>query len=442
MSSAPLYFDHAATSPLSEAARGALLEHLGMVGNPNSLHGPGRAAHRLLEESRERLAGAIGVHPSEVLFTSGGTEADNLGVKGSFWARRAKDNRRSGILLTGAEHHAVLDTAAWLESHEGATLHWAQLGADGNVVRESWEDQLSLHGDTLALATLMWANNEVGNVQDVPWAAARALEHGVAMHSDAVQALGHVEIDLRTPGLSSAAITAHKIGGPVGIGALILGRDQVPVPLQHGGGHERSLRSGTSDAVGAAAFAAAAEATMAGLQAEGVRQAALRDRLIDGVLSTIDGASLSGPALGEGMRLPGTAHFTFAGCEGDSILFLLDMMGIASSTGSACTAGVAGPSHVLMAMGSSEQDARCVQRFSLGATTTEAHVEALLAALPAAVAQARSAGLAAGSTASGTSGGTAGGTAGGRPPGSPPAQHAAPPRAAPTAATAVEGVQA
>ncbi|WP_394162482.1 cysteine desulfurase family protein [Galactobacter valiniphilus] len=395
MSQSPVYLDHAATTPLSPAAREAMVEHLGLVGNPSSLHGPGRTAHRLVEEAREGLAAAIGVHPSEILFTSGGTESDNLALKGTFWARTARDPQARGILLTGAEHHAVLDTAQWLVDHEGATLHLADLTSDGLLERASWERALAEHGPTLALSTLMWANNEVGVVQPVPWAAAASAAAGVPLHSDAVQALGHVRIDLTTPGLSSAAISAHKLGGPVGIGALILRRDQQPVPLQHGGGHERSLRSGTLNVVGALAFAAAARAAVEALEAERERLAALRERLVGGVLAGVEGARLSGPG-DPAARLPGTVHFTFPGAEGDTILFMLDMAGIASSTGSACTAGVAGPSHVLMAMGASEADARCVQRFSLGATTTADDVDRLLAALPAAVAAARAAGPAAG----------------------------------------------
>jgi cysteine desulfurase len=395
VSHAPVYLDHAATTPLSEAAKAAMIEHLGLVGNPSSLHGPGRTAHRLVEEARERLAAAMGVHASELLFTSGGTESDNLALKGTYWARRRLNPAANGILLTGAEHHAVLDTVQWLVEHEGATAHVAPLTADGLLDQAAWEATLADHGATLAVSTLMWANNEVGTVQDVPWAAARSLAAGVPLHSDAVQALGHVPIDLGTAGLASAAVSAHKIGGPVGIGALILRRDQKPVPLQHGGGHERSLRSGTLNVVGALAFAAAAEAALAGLEAEAARVRALRDVLVSGVLAGVEGALLSGPADAE-RRLPGTAHFTFPGAEGDTILFMLDMAGIASSTGSACTAGVAGPSHVLMSMGASEADARCVQRFSLGASSTPGDVDALLAALPGAVAAARAAGPAAG----------------------------------------------
>jgi len=398
VSSTPVYLDYAATAPLAPAARASILEHLDLVGNPNSLHGPGRAAHRLVEESRERLAAAIGVHPSEILFTSGGTEADNLGLKGAFWAAVAERPRARGILLTGAEHHAVLDTVEWLARHEGAVPFFAPLHADGSVDLPAWEELLARHAGDLALSTLMWANNEVGTVQPVVAAAAAALRVGVPLHTDAVQALGHVPVALRAPGIASAALSAHKIGGPVGVGALVLGRDRTPVALQHGGGQERSLRSGTLDAVGVAAFAAAAEAAVAALDAERTRLEGLRSRLVEGLARAVPHAVVNGPAGPDavGRRLPGTVHVTLPGCEGDTVLFMLDMAGIASSTGSACTAGVAGPSHVLMAMGADEATARCVQRFSLGAGSTEADVDALLAALPGAVAAASAAGPASG----------------------------------------------
>lgn len=390
-----VYLDHAATTPLGAAAKEAILAHLDLVGNPNSLHGPGRAAHRVVEESRERLAAALGVHPSEIVLTSGGTEADNLGLKGLWWEAVRTDPGRRRILLTGTEHHAVLDTVAWLARHEGAEPVWVPVDQDGVVDLGAWERELAADPTGFALATLMWANNEVGTVQPVAAAAELALRYGVPVHTDAVQGLGHVPVTPLAPGLASAAVTAHKLGGPVGVGALVLSRRHHPEPLLHGGGHEREVRSGTLDAVGVAAFAAAAESSVARLEQEAVRVAALRDQLVDGVLRAVPGARLNGPsAPGDTTsRLPGIAHFTFPGCEGDAILFMLDMVGVATSTGSACTAGVAGPSHVLLAMGRDEAAARSVQRFSLGASTTQADVDAVLAALPAAVAGASAAGL-------------------------------------------------
>jgi cysteine desulfurase len=396
-----VYLDHAATTPLSAPASQALRAQLDLVGNPSSLHAAGRRAHRILEESRERLAAALKVHPTELIMTSGGTEADNAGLKGAWWTAREREPAKDTIVVTGAEHHAVLDTVEWLARHEGARIIQVPLATDpdldGVVDLEAWTETLRRHGDRVAVATLMWANNEVGTVQPVTAAAQAAAEAGVTFHTDAVQALGHVPTDLRAPGISSAAVTAHKLGGPVGIGALVLGRDQSPTALIHGGGHQRGLRSGTLDVVGTAAFAAAAEHALAQLDEESARLRRLSTRLIDGVRALAPDAVLNGvdprAAGAEQHRLPGTVHFTFPGCEGDSVLFMLDMAGIATSTGSACTAGVAGPSHVLVAMGRSDEHARSVQRFSLGATTTDSDVDAVLAALPGVLTASRAAGL-------------------------------------------------
>ncbi|MGO3152192.1 MAG: cysteine desulfurase family protein [Galactobacter sp.] len=397
----PVYLDHAATTPLSAPAREALEAHLGLVGNPSSLHTAGRRAHRMVEEGRERLAAALGVHPTELIMTSGGTEADNLGLKGAWWAARSKHPARDTIVVTGAEHHAVLDTVEWLVAHEGARMVQVPLltgsARDGVVDLDAWTRTLRANADRVAVATLMWANNEVGTIQPVEQAADAAAEVGATFHTDAVQALGHVPVQLRAPGIASAAVTAHKLGGPVGIGALVLGRDQVPTPLIHGGGHQRGLRSGTLDVLGTVAFAAAAEHALQNMEAEAARLRALSARLISGVRSVAPDAVLNGPDPDlqgtQQRRLPGTVHFTFPGCEGDSVLFMLDMAGIATSTGSACTAGVAGPSHVLVAMGRSDDDARSVQRFSLGAGSTEGDVDAVLTALPGVLSAARAAGL-------------------------------------------------
>ena len=242
----------------------------------------------------------------------------------------------------------------------------------------------------------MWANNEVGTVQPVLEAAALAAEHGVPVHSDAVQAFGHLPVDVASSSLATVAVSGHKVGAPVGTGALVVRRDVVLTPVQHGGGQQRGLRSGTLDAAGAAAFAAAAAEAVAVLPEEAARLGRLRDALVDGVLRAVPDAVLSGPGPGAdpASRLPGIAHFTFPGCEGDSLLFLLDMAGIATSTGSACTAGVPRPSHVLLAMGRGEEQARGAQRFSLGWSSTQDDVDRLAAAIGPAVAQARAAGLA------------------------------------------------
>ncbi|WP_396906453.1 cysteine desulfurase family protein [Mycolicibacterium phlei] len=387
----PVYLDHAATTPMHPAAIEAMTAALATVGNASSLHGTGRVARRRMEESREKLAQLLGARPSEVIFTAGGTESDNLAVKGIYWARRDADARRVRIVTTPVEHHAVLDAVEWLVEHEGAEVTWLPVDKDGAVTAAALRDVLQAHDD-VALVTVMWANNEVGTIMPIAELAAVAAEFDVPMHSDAVQAIGQIPVDFAASGLSAMSIGAHKFGGPVGIGALLLRRDTACVPLLHGGGQERDVRSGTPNVAAAVAMAVAAEVAIEGLEANSARVAALRDRLVEGVLSTIDDVDLNG-ATGDA-RLPGNSHFTFRGCEGDSLLMLLDAKGIECSTGSACTAGVAQPSHVLIAMGADPAHARGSLRLSLGHTSTETDVDAALAVLPAAVERARAAALA------------------------------------------------
>ncbi len=370
----------------------AMTAALAMPGNASSVHGSGRTARRLLEEARESIAANLGARPSEVIFTSGGTESDNLAVKGIFWARRDADPRRVRIIASSIEHHAVIDAVEWLEQHEGAQVTWLPVGADGLVSPETLRAELAEHVDEVALVTVMWANNEVGAVQPVTELAAVAREFDVPMHSDAIQAAGQLPIDFAGSGLSAASFTGHKVGGPHGIGVLLLGRQVPCVPLLHGGGHERDLRSGTSDTPAAVGLAAALDHAVAELPTRAAELAALRDQLIAGVVDVVPDAVLNGPT-GEA-RLPGNAHFTFAGCEGDSLLMLLDAAGIECSTGSACNAGVAAPSHVLIAMGVAPRVARGSLRFSLGHTSTRADVDALLNVLPQVIERARAAGLA------------------------------------------------
>ncbi|WP_041302653.1 cysteine desulfurase family protein [Mycolicibacterium rhodesiae] len=387
----PVYLDHAATTPMHPAAIEAMTSVLATVGNASSLHGAGRSARRRMEESRETLAQLLGARPSEVIFTAGGTESDNLAVKGIYWARRDADARRRRIVTTPVEHHAVLDAVEWLVEHEGADVTWLPVDADGSVSPSALRDALQNHDD-VALVSVMWANNEVGTIMPIAKLAAVAAEFDIPMHSDAVQAVGQIPVDFTTSGLSAMSIAAHKFGGPTGAGALLLRRDTDCVPLLHGGGQERDVRSGTPDVAAAVAMAAAARMAVEGLEANSARVTELRDRLIDGVLSSIDDVRLNGPA-GAG-RLPGNTHFTFRGCEGDSLLMLLDAKGVECSTGSACTAGVAQPSHVLIAMGADPASARGSLRLSLGHTSTESDVDAALAVLPAAVERARQAALA------------------------------------------------
>ena len=391
MSTRSVYLDHAATTPMHPQAIEAMAAAQQWVGNASSLHTAGRTARRRLEESRELLAARLGARPSEVIFTAGGTDSDNLAVKGIYWARRDADPNRRRIVTTAVEHHAVLDAVTWLADHEGAEVTFLPTEPDGSVTVDALRDVLARHDD-VALVSVMWANNEVGTIMSIAEMARVAAEFGVPMHSDAVQGVGQIPVEFSASGLSAMSITAHKFGGPTGTGALLLRRDAACVPLLHGGGQERDVRSGTVDVAGAVAMATAADLSVSALEETATRLSVLRDRLVDGVLSSIDDVQLNG-ARGV-RRLPGNAHFTFRGCEGDSLLMLLDASGVECSTGSACTAGVARPSHVLLAMGQQPERARGSLRLSLGHTSSDADVDAALAVLPAAVERARAAALA------------------------------------------------
>ncbi|GGJ83782.1 cysteine desulfurase [Pilimelia anulata] len=383
------YLDHAATTPMRPEALAAHAEAARTVGNASSLHAPGRAARRRVEEAREQVAAALGARPSEVVFTAGGTESDNLAVKGIFWGRRTEDPRRRLIIASAVEHHAVLDAVQWLARIDDAEVVWLDTDPTGMIRPDSLAAALAAAGPAAGLVTAMWANNEVGTIQPVAALAALAAAHGVPMHTDAVQAVGQIPVDFGAAGVPALTVSGHKLGGPVGVGALLLARDVPCTPLLHGGGQERDVRSGTLDVAGIAAFAAAVAAATAAREREAKEVAELRDALIAGVRAAVPDAVLNGhPEL----RLPGNAHFGFPGCEGDALLLLLDAQGIACSTGSACSAGVAQPSHVLLALGADEALARSSLRFTLGHTSTTADVAALLAALPAAVERARAAG--------------------------------------------------
>ncbi|MEU0200601.1 MULTISPECIES: cysteine desulfurase family protein [unclassified Streptomyces] len=386
------YLDHAATTPMLPEAAEALTAHLGVTGNASSLHASGRQARRTVEEARETLADALGARPSEVVFTSGGTEADNLAVKGLYWSRRDADPARTRVLASPVEHHAVLDAVHWLGEHEGATIEYLPVDAHGRVHPDALREAIARNPDDVALATVMWANNEIGTILPIRELADAAAEFDVPLHSDAVQAFGQIPVDFAASGLAAMTVSGHKIGGPYGIGALILGREHAPVPVLHGGGQERHVRSGTLDVPAIASFAVAGR--LAAEQREWFAReiGALRDSLITAVRSAVPDAILGGDPDPAG-RLPANAHFTFPGCEGDSLLLLLDAQGIECSTGSACTAGVAQPSHVLLATGTDPDLARGTLRFSLGHTSTEADVEALAKAIGPAVERARAAGL-------------------------------------------------
>ncbi|MFB8756243.1 cysteine desulfurase family protein [Streptomyces sp. NPDC059852] len=386
------YLDHAATTPMLPEAAEALTAQLGVTGNASSLHASGRRARRTVEEARETLAEALGARPSEVVFTSGGTEADNLAVKGLYWSRRDAEPARTRVLASPVEHHAVLDAVHWLGEHEGATVEYLPVDTHGRVHPDALRKAIARNPDDVALATVMWANNEIGTIMPIRELADAAAEFGVPLHSDAVQAFGQVPVGFAESGLAAMTVSGHKIGGPYGIGALLLGRDRTPVPVLHGGGQERHVRSGTLDVPAIASFAVAGRLA-AEQRAWFAREiGALRDSLVDAVRTAVPDAILGGDPE-PGGRLPANAHFTFPGCEGDSLLLLLDAQGIECSTGSACTAGVAQPSHVLLATGTDPDLARGTLRFSLGHTSTEADVEAVARAIGPAVERARAAGL-------------------------------------------------
>ncbi|GAB2449916.1 cysteine desulfurase [Conyzicola lurida] len=394
----PIYLDHAATSPMPPDVIAAYASALAVVGNPASIHSQGQNAKRMLEEARERVADSVGADSVEVTFTGGGTEAVNLGIKGLWWARNASTGPSTGsetalprprILVPHGEHHATVDAVEWLEKHEGAVVEWIRIDEFGRVDLAALEAALD---DDVALVTVLSANNEVGTLQPVAEIAALAAAHGVPVHVDAIAGYGYVPIDFHALRVAALSISAHKIGGPVGIGALVIARSATVVPLLHGGNQQRA-RSGTQDVAGAVAFGLAASQATAGLEEHATRLRSLRDRLVAGVREAVPSAVLRGDPTVEG-RLPGNAHFTFPGCEGDSLLFLLDVAGFSVSTGSACQAGVPEASHVLTGMGLSEADARGALRMTLGTHTTEAEIDALVEALPAAVARASRAGLA------------------------------------------------
>ncbi|GAA0361444.1 cysteine desulfurase family protein [Streptomyces blastmyceticus] len=386
------YLDHAATTPMLPEAVQAMTAQLARTGNASSLHAAGRRARRTVEESRESLAAALGARPSEVVFTAGGTEADNLAVKGLYWSRRAADPARTRVLASPVEHHAVLDAVHWLGEHEGATVEYLPVDAHGRVHADALREAIARNPDDVALATVMWANNEIGTVMPVRELSAVAAEFGIPLHADAVQAFGQLDVDFAASGLAAMTVSGHKVGGPYGIGALLLGRQYAPVPLLHGGGQERHVRSGTLDVPAVAAFAVAGTLA-AERRADFAREVgALRDDLVAAVRAAVPDAVLGGDPDPAG-RLPANAHFSFPGCEGDSLLLLLDAQGIECSTGSACTAGVAQPSHVVLATGTAPDLARGTLRFSLGHTSTKSDVAAVAQAIGPVVERARNAGL-------------------------------------------------
>jgi cysteine desulfurase len=380
-----IYLDHAATTPMVPEAVEAMTRELTRVGNASSLHASGRSARRVVEEAREAIAAQVGARPAEVIFTSGGTESDNLAIKGTFWSGAGVGRHR--VVTSALEHHAVLDSVAWLGHSAFAEISYVSVDAAGRINLAALTGAVD---ERTALVSVMWANNEVGTLQPVRQIAAIAGEYGAISHSDAVQAVGHIEVDFEASGLDLLSFTAHKLGGPYGIGALLARRELRLTPILHGGGQEREIRSGTFDVAALAAFAAALEVATRNRGREEQRLRKLRTALVRSVLDAVRWAVPHGPPA-ERDRLPGIANIGFPGCSADAILMLLDSAGIDCSTGAACSAGVSQPSHVLIAMGCSEVEARSALRFSLGHSSTLADVRALAAALPEAVQRAKAA---------------------------------------------------
>ncbi|MBG9288013.1 cysteine desulfurase family protein [Corynebacterium belfantii] len=374
------YFDHAATTPIRETARTAWLEYAGMA-NPASQYASGRAARSVLDTAREQIAQLLGCEPIEVIFTASGTESDNIGVHGLWKARQGQAPNR--IVTTAIEHPGVLEIVKALEA-DGANVDFLPVDSHGAIVN------VEALSTPAAVAAVMWANNETGAIQPIEDVIAAAKEVHTPVHVDAVQLVGHQHINFDELGATTLAASAHKFGGPRGVGLLLARRSPAPQPVMFGGGQERSIRSGTVDVAGAAATAAALAEAVHEIDEENTRLRYLVNKLRDHVVATIDDTVIHTPR----HSLPGHLHLSFPGAEGDSLIMLLDSLGLEASTGSACSNGVNRASHVLLAMGVSESTARSAVRFTLGATTTEEDVDTLIAKLPDVVARARFAGMA------------------------------------------------
>lgn len=389
-----VYLDHAATTSMYPEVQEVMLRELQRVGNASSLHTSGRSARRVVEESRELIAERIGARPSEVVFCSGGTEANNLAIKGMFWARNGQDPSKDTIVFTSVEHHALLDPVTWLEKHEDARVLTTPVDSIGRIDVDHLAADIERDADRIAVLTTMWANNEMGTIQPIADVVKLAQPHGILVHSDAVQAAGYVPVNFADSGLDAMTITAHKLGGPVGVGALVIKREVSATPLLHGGGQERDIRSGTIGVALIASFAKALEITTDQQAATAQRIEKLREKLVAGIRAAVPEAVINGdPEAGPEHRLPNIVHATFPGCEGDAMLMLLDAQGVEVSTGSACAAGVPQPSHVLLAMGFDEGAARGSLRFSLGHDSTESDIERLIEVLPLVFERARAANL-------------------------------------------------
>jgi len=384
-----VYFDNAATTPIAEVALQAFIEQSRHIGNASSLHTYGRDVRKAVEEARERIAGLIDAHASEIIFTGSGTEANNLALKGAYWHRNKDGIARNVIVVSAFEHHAVLDPARWLEDFEGAEVVLVPVSKEGYVDIQSLAQIISERHDEIALISIMHSNNEVGTVQPLSEIVKLADQFEIPVHSDAVQSLGKIPLSFKNLGLFAMTISAHKIGGPIGIGALVLRKGIDITPILHGGGQERDIRSGTLNSAGIVAFAAAVQSAFRDLDSNREKISALRKKLITALQREVPNATLNGVLDGE--TLPGIANISFPRTESDSLLLLFDAEGIACSTGSACSAGVQEASHVLLAMGLSEKEARSSLRFSLGTSNSDTDIEYLQTCIKRVIDRARAA---------------------------------------------------
>ena len=373
-----IYLDHAATTPMIEPAIDAMQRSLRKIGNPSSLHTDGRSTRKDVEEAREVIARALGCQPSEVIFTGSGTEANNAAIKGLFWAAPDKNL----IIVSDIEQHGVLDPALWLVEHEGAELIQIPFTTDGVIDCDFLAHLVATRSSEIALISVMAANNETGVIQPIDRVVEIAGD--IPVHSDAVQSFMKVPLNYSQLGLFAMTISAHKIGGPLGIGALILRRAFEMPALLHGGGQEREIRSGTLNAPSIVAFATAVTESIY----NAVTVASLREKFESGIPEVAPGAQINGTGA---QRLPGISNITFPGTQADFLLLLMDGKEVSCSTGAACTAGVHRPSHVLMAMGHDEIGATSSLRFSLGATTTVGDIEYALSVIPEVVEMAKAA---------------------------------------------------
>lgn len=372
-----VYLDHAATTPMIDAAVAAMSTSLRKLGNPSSLHSEGRASRKDVEDSREIIAREVGSLASEIIFTGSGTEANNAAIKGLFWKSEKKV-----IVISAIEHHAVLDPARWLVEHEGAELVEIPVTAQGVIDLEFLESLVSQRRDEIALISVMHSNNETGVIQ--PIAQVVEIAGDIPVHTDAVQSFTKVELSYKNLGVLAMSLSAHKVGGPLGMGVLVLRRAYEIPALLHGGGQEREIRSGTLNAPSIVAFAAAVSTHH--YKSKNVEE--LRQQFETGVLALVPDAYINGY---EAPRLPGIVNVTFPGTQSDSLLLLMDSEKVSCSTGAACSAGVHRPSHVLLAMGHTDVSAQSSLRFSLGATTTQEDIDYALSVLPTVINRGRAA---------------------------------------------------